>query len=185
MALDASNVRVGVTGAVSVAPLGTAAPTGTASALTLHTDLGYISEDGVTRTMPGAGDAERIPAWQNGATVRVIRTPSEDNPTYSFTLIETKPDVVEFALGVTLTQTATEGSYEIDSTSTRQPVDMVLDVVDGAELERHHVPRAVVTEVGDTVYSNGEPIGFNVTVEAERDDTLGYNAKVWATALKS
>lgn len=185
MALEASNVRVGVTGAVSVAPVGTTAPTGTADALAAHTDLGYVSEDGVTRTMPGAGDVERIRAWQNGAAVRTIRTPSEDNPTYSFALIETKPDVIETVFGVTLTQTATEGSFEIDITATRAYVDLVLDVVDGSELIRDHLPKAMIIEVGDTVFSNGEAIGYEITVEAERDDTLGYNVKEWSTALKT
>lgn len=185
MALNAANVRVGVTGAVSVAPVGTTAPTGTASTLATHTDLGYIGEDGVTRTMPGSGDVERIRAWQNGAAVRTIRTPSEDNPQYSFTLIETKKESIEFALGVTVTQTVTEGSFEIDTTATREYVDLVLDVVDGAELIRDHLPKAMVVELGDTVFSNGEAIGIEVTVEAERDDTLGYNVKEWSTGLKS
>ena len=33
--------------------------------------------------------------------------------------------------------------------------------------------------------ANGEPIGYGVTVEGERDPVKGYNFKRWATALKS
>lgn len=184
MALVEANVAVAVTGAVSVGATSATAPTSQSGTLTGFTDLGYISEDGVTLTSPGAGDAEVIKAWQNGATVRTLRSPSEDLPTYSFTLIETNKASVEFSLGVTLTQTATEGSYEIDSTDTRADQSMVLDIVDGAQLERHYLPLARVVEVGDRVYSNGEAIGYEVTVEAQRDSTKGYNVKVWSTRLR-
>lgn len=185
MALVEANVRVGVTGAVYSGPTGTTAPTNTSTAITPRVDLGFISEDGVTRTLPNAGDSSPIKAWQNGATVRTIRTLSEDNPTYSFTLLETKLESVQFALGVTVTQTVTEGSYVIDTTASRGYKDLVIDVIDGANIERTHLPKAMVTEVGDLVYKNDEPYGYEVTVTAERDATLGYNAKVFATALKS
>ena len=94
--LNASNVRQAIAGAVYYD--GTrlaAAPTGTNSAVTDYDDLGYVSEDGVTLTMPGSGDATAIKAWQNGATVRTIRTPSEDQPELSLTLLETKVEVIE------------------------------------------------------------------------------------------
>lgn len=186
MALDSTKVRVAVTGAVSVAPLSTAAPTGTAGALNAaFKDLGYIGEDGVTETQPGSGDVERIKAWQGGATVRTIRTPSEDLPTWSFVLLETKKEVVELYYRTSVTQTATEGSYEVDAENQDSGHSFVIDVVDGSELERVHIPRGFVSEVGDKVYANGEPIGYEVTIEGERDSTLGYNAKVWATSLKS
>lgn len=185
MALVEANVAVAVTGAVSVGLTSATAPTSQSAALTGFTDLGYISEDGVTLTSPGSGDAEPIRAWQGGATVRTLRSPSEDLPTYTFTLIETNKAAIEFALGVTLTQTATEGSYEIDSTESRTDKSMVLDIVDGSALERHYVPLARVIEIGDRVYANQEAIGYEVTVEAQRNSTLGYNVKVWSTRLKS
>ena len=185
MTLDASKVRVAITGAISVGPIGTTAPTGTASAITPRVDLGYVGEAGVTESQPGAGDSNPIKAWQNGATVRTIRTPSEDLPTWQFVLLETKKQVIELYYKTTVTQTVTEGSYEIDSTATDAGHDFVIDVVDGAELERVHIPRGFVSEVGDKVYANGEAIGYEVTIEGEADSTLGYNAKVWATALKS
>lgn len=186
MALDSTKVRVAVTGAVSVAPIGSTAPTGTGTALdAAFKDLGYIGEGGVTETQPGSGDAERIRAWQNAAVVRTIRTPSEDLPTWSFVLLETKKEVVELYYRTTVTQTVTEGSYEIDAENQDAGHVFVIDVVDGSELERVHIPRGFVSKVGDKVYANGQAIGYEVTIEGERDSTLGYNAKVWATALKS
>ena len=186
MALDAGNVNVAVTGSVSFDPTGAAAaPTGTASALTGLTDLGYVSEDGVTLTMPGAGDTTAIKAWQNGATVRTIRTAPEDEPTLGFTLIETKLETIEAAFGVTVTQTATEGSFVINTNAAREPGALVFDVVDGNELIRVYAPKATVTELGEITFANSDAIGYELTVTLEFDATLGGQAKVWQTALKS
>lgn len=185
MTLDADNVRVAVTGAVMAGPYAATAPTGTSGTTTGHDDLGYVTEDGVTITIPGAGDSTPIKAWQGGATVRTIRSATEDNPTIEFTLMETKLEAVEAALGVTVTQTATEGSYEIDTTEVRSAGSWIVDVVDGAELIRVHAPKATPTGEVSLVFKNDEAIGYSVTLDCERDGTAGYNLKTWATALKS
>lgn len=185
MALDPSNVRVAVTGALYHDKTGeAAAPTGTADALAVdYADLGYASEDGVTLTMPGSGDSEPIRAWQNGAKVRTIRTPNDDNPQVQVTLIETKLEVIEAVFGVTVAQTATEGSFEFSTDETREPTNAVLDVVDGAELIRIHMPRVSVAEIGDISLTSTGAIGYPVTFDLELDPTTGYNFKSWMTAL--
>ena len=186
MALSASNVRVAVTGAVSVGDVSTTAPTGTAAALNAgFTDLGYVSEDGVTITLPGGGDSEAIKAWQNGATVRTIRSASEDLPSFSFTLLETKKEVIELYFGSAVTATDSEGSVEFDATDLRAKKSFVIDVVDGSELIRTYIPIGAVVEVGDQVYANAEAIGYEVTIEAERDGAKSYNFKQWSTATKT
>ena len=186
MALDASKVAVAVTGLASRAPLGTAAPTSQSIALNVaFVDVGYIGEDGITQTVPGSGDAETIKAWQNGATVRTIRSASEDLPTFQFVMLETKKESLETYYGATVTQTATEGSLTYSSTATRTHYSWVFDVVDGTELERIYVPDGVVTEVGDRVYANGEPIGYNVTIEAQLNTGISGNFKVWTTRAKT
>lgn len=185
MALDASKVRVAITGAVSKGLTSAAAPTGTASTLTGFVDGGYIGEDGVTLTLPDGGDRTTLRAWQNGAPVRVLRTPSEDNPTLGFVFLETNLTTIETYFGVTITQTATEGSFEFDVQDVRGHNSYVLDVVDGAELIRNYAPNAIVTSVGDLVYNGTEPIGYEITLECERDNTKGYNFKQWSTALKT
>ena len=86
MALDATQVRVGVTGAVYVAPTGTTLPTDATTSLAVaFDDVGYISEDGVTETQDT--DTNDIVAWQNGAVVRKIQT--SHDLTYSFAMLET------------------------------------------------------------------------------------------------
>lgn len=186
MANDADNVAVAVTGSVYKAPTGTAAPTDQTTALNASfVALGYIGEGGVTESLPASGESTPIKAWQNGATVRTVRSAPDENPTYSFVALETNLTVVEARYGATVTQTATEGSYVINSTDSRAADSWVIDVVDGAELERTYIPEGTVVEVGDKVYANGEPIGYEITIEAEYNATISGNAKVWSTRLKS
>lgn len=182
---DADAVRVAVTGAVMRGEYATAAPTGTGGTTTGHTDLGYVAEDGVTITKPGAGDSTPIKVWQGGATVRTIRATSEDLPTIEFTLMETTIAAVEAALSVTVTSTVTEGHYDIDTDVLPEAGSWIVDVIDGAELIRSHAPKATPTGEVTTVYKNDEPIGYSVTLECERDATAGYNVRTWATALKT
>lgn len=181
MATDSSKVRVAVTGAVSVGATTAAAPTGTSGTLTGFNDLGLISEDGVTETRDRSTDD--IKAWQNGATVRTVVT--DGTLTFNFTLLETKKETVELFYGTTVTAAASDGSFVVVPTATGGRKSFVLDVVDGAELIRVYVPQGEVTEVGDRVYSNGEPIGYEVTITAYADSTISGSAKVWATALKT
>lgn len=182
---DATKVRVAVTGAIFKGPTSATAPTGTSGAPdAAFTDLGFIGEDGVEINLPGSGDSTPIKAWQDGTTVRVIRTPSEDSPTWKFRMLETTKATVEEYFGVTVTQTITEGSFEY-TVANRGHGAYVVDVIDGAELIRDYVPYGIVTEVEAITLANGEAIGYGVTVEGERDPVLGYNFKRWATALKS
>lgn len=184
MAVDASKVRVAITGAIMKGLTSATAPTGTGVAATGFTDLGGISEDGVTLALNDEGDATPLKVWQDGATVRTLRTASEDNPTLSFTLVETSKATIETYFGVTVTQTATEGSFEFKS-KIRTADSYVLDVVDGAELIRVYIPRGVVASVGEITLANTDAIGYQVTIDAELDGVKNYNFKTWATALKS
>ena len=184
MAVTEANVRVAVTGAVSKGALSATAPTGTAGTLTGFTDLGGISEDGVTLSLPDNGDSTPIKVWQNGATVRTVRATSEDLPTLSFTMVETSLESIETYFGATVTQTVSEGSFEY-VVENRTADSYVLDVIDGAELIRLYVPQGVVASVGEINLTNTDAIGYQVTIECELDGDVGYNFKTWLTALKS
>lgn len=184
MAVTAANVRVAVTGAVSKGLTSATAPTGTAGTLTGFADLGGISEDGVTLSLPDNGDSTPIKVWQNGATVRTVRSVSEDLPTLSFTMVETSLKTIETYFGATVTQTLTEGSFQYTVTN-RTTDSYVLDVIDGAELIRLYVPLGVVSSVGEVNLTNTDAIGYQVTIDAELDSAKGFNFKTWMTALKS
>jgi hypothetical protein len=186
MATDASKVRVAVTGAVYFDSANTAtAPTGTASATTGFVDLGYISEDGVVLGMPDAGDTTSLKAWQNGATVRVMRSAPDDVPTLQLTLIETSLATIQTTFGVTVTQTSTEGTFVINTNTARTPGRLLFDVIDGAELIRGYAPQAVVASIGEINLTSTDAIGYQLTFDLQFNQALGGNVKVWATALKS
>lgn len=181
MATNSANVRVAVSGEVLMGLTTATAPTGTGGTTTGFTGLGFVSEDGVTETRDRSTDD--IKAWQNAATVRTVITDS--SLTYTFTLIETKKETVELYYGATVTAAVSDGSFVVVPSNTGGRKSFIIDVVDGTELIRTYIPQGEVIEVGDKVYASGEPIGYEVTVAAYPDTTLGGSAKVWATALKT
>lgn len=186
MANTAGNVRVAVSGKVWVGATSATPPTGTADTLTggSWTDLGYVDEAGVVLAFPGEGDKTVLRAWQNGDAVRTLRTPSEDVPTFTINFIESTLAVVKTVLGVSVTQTGTEGSFEY-KVGDRDAVSIVVDVIDGDDLMRLYVPQAKVTEVADVELVSTDMIRFGGTFAADLDSSKGYNFKAWSTDLSS
>jgi hypothetical protein len=161
MALVSDNVRVAVTGAVSVAPTTATAPVDADAALASPwADLGYVGEDGVTETRDRS--TEKIKAWQNADVVR--ETVTEASVTYKWVMIETKQETVETYYGTTVD--TSDGSIVVVPAQTGGRKSYVLDVVDDDDFIRTYVPSGEIMEVGDQVYANGEPIGYEVTVTA-------------------
>jgi len=170
MALNRQNVRVARTGAVYVAPLGTTLPTSATGSLdAAFVDCGYISEDGITFTPNESVDAVR--AWQNSARVQTTRT--ELDYTFQFVLIEDKGTVVELYHRGEITPVGSGQWKLVPDTQVPDVRAFIVDVVDGAKVKRHVVAQGEITERGEIVYSNGEPIGYNVTVTCYHDETLG------------
>lgn len=180
MTLTAANVRVAVTGVVMVGPTTAAAPTLTTSVTTGYGDLGYVGEDGVTESV--STTTKPIKAWQNAATVRRVVTDGEY--TLKFVLIESSKAVIEAYYGATATSAATEGSIAVVPTSTGGNKSFIVDVVDGAEKKRIYVALGEITERGEIVYKNGEPIGYPITITGYPTET-GESATVFSTALKT
>lgn len=184
MAVDATKVRVAITGAISKGLLSATAPTSEAVALTGFTDVGGISEDGVALALNDEGDATPLKVWQNGLTVRTLRQTSEDNPTLTFAMVETSLSTIETYFGVTVTQTATNGTFKF-KTGTRTAASYVLDVIDSTELIRCYIPRGIVSSVEEITLANSDAIAYGVTLDLEYDQTLDANFQTWMTALKS
>lgn len=163
MALDASKVRVAITGAIYVGPVGSTAPTNATSAVdSAFNDLGYVSEDGLTESHPD--DIQEIAAWQNGAVVRRVISKSET--TFQFTLIETKKGTLELYYKGSTVEIAGSG-YKMDVlTPTADPRAFVIDVIDGDKHERIHIASGEVSERGDRSRSNADASGYEVTLTA-------------------
>lgn len=176
MATDSSNVRVAVTGEVSVGPTATTAPADIDAALTGFVGLGYVGEDGITESRERS--TTDIKAWQNADTVRTVVT--DANLSYTFKLIETTEAALELFYG---SSADTDGSLTVTPATTGGRKSFVIDVEDGADLLRIYIPEGEVSEVGDVVYASGEPIGYEVTVRAYPNTDLGGSAQIFSSAL--
>jgi hypothetical protein len=166
MTLNSSQVDVAITGEVSVAPVGTAAPTTSTSALNAaFIGLGYINEDGVVITPNDT--TENIIAWQNAAVVRTVYT--ESFWTFQFRMIENKGETAELYFKGDV-EVVSAGQWKMTvGAAGPDPRAFVLDVVDGTKHYRYYLANAEVTERGEITNSNGEAIGYDVTITAYAD----------------
>lgn len=155
---DSSNVRVAVTGGIYVSLDGTGTvPTDATSTIGVTFDeLGYVSDGGVTQTINA--NSNDIIAWQNGDLVRKVQT--SHDVTYSLTLLESSPEVLE----------AYYGNYSaghVEVTGDQLPrLPWVIDVFDGDERIRVSIPAGQITERGDVQMVNGDAISYPVTITA-------------------
>lgn len=167
----ASNVTVSkpkVSGAISVAPIGTTLPTDASATLAeAFKSLGYISEDGLTNTnTPESGD---IKAW-GGDTVLTYLSSKTD--TFKFKLIEAMNlDVLKTVYGEdnvdgTLAGGLTIKANSIASDSHAWVIDTLLT---GGAIKRIVIPDAKITEIGDMVYKDEEALGYELTITAVPD----------------
>lgn len=164
-----ANVSTGkpkVTGAIYRAPLGTQPPTDASSSLAAaFKELGYVSDDGVTNN--NTMDSDKIPAW-GGDTVLVVQTEVSDE--WTLTLIEAlNPDVLKTIYGDSaVTVSETDHTITVQATAA-QRVDAVY-VIDmalkGGALKRVVIPTGSISEMGEIVYKDDEPIGYELTLSA-------------------
>jgi len=177
MALDSDAVRVAVTGAVYVAPTATTAPTDSGSALDAgFVDLGYVSADGITENIDRT--TNQIRAWQNGSLVREVT--SEGTYSVDMTFIETNENVLELYYGATITA----GELDGDPTTTGGRKSFVIDVIDGAIVERIYIPAGEITSVGTRTLASGEAVGYQVTITAYAD-AGSTTFKKWFSQLEA
>lgn len=160
-----------VTGAVYYAPLGTTLPTDAKTALdAAFKGVGYISEDGLTRSQ--SRNSNDIKEWGGGvvSTVQI-----EYKESFKFKMIEALSDIVQKAV---YGEKNVDGKLDVTSTlmtvkhNALEPVSnaWVIDTVmlDGT-LSRIVVPNAKITELGDLAYKKDSAIGYDVTLSAMLD----------------
>lgn len=170
-----SNVSAGkpkLTGAVYRADAGTTLPTDATTALAAaFKELGFVSEDGVTNN--NTPESDNIKAW-GGQTVLVVQ--NEKNDEFTFTLIEAlNVEVLKTVYGST-NVTETNGAITIKATADPIPNAVyVIDVVmTGGKAKRIVIPDGAISEIGEIVYKDDEPIGYELTVNA-LPDASGVN----------
>lgn len=162
-ALEATVGKPKVGGGVSVAPLGTTLPTDATTALgSAFVNIGYITEDGVTNTI-GRENTE-IKAW-GGDTVLNVQTSFSDQ--WQMTMMQVmNVDVLKTVFGNdNVTGALTTGiTVEVNS-DMLEAHEWVIDMLyNNDTVKRVVIPNATVIEIGDIVYVDGDPVGYEVTL---------------------
>lgn len=176
--LDAELARLGVTGAVRVATLGTTIPTTMAAWGAGWENCGYISDDGLTESN-GQSRATFTP-WQGRSPIRTEIT--EDTTTFQATFWESNWQTVSLYYGVGLDDVTVTGTGDttlvvFDTGNPRQDARMFgFDVLDGVYARRMIVPYGEVTEKGDLTYKSDTLIGYPVTMTAYKGPD-GYSVR--------
>lgn len=165
MALNADNVRVGLNGNIYLASTGTTAPTDLDTAWGAGwSDLGYLSEDGVS--MEYSTDTEDINAWQSLSPVRKVLTSVD--MTLGFTAIELKTSTITLYFpGSTMTDVSgTVHQLAIPSAPTPDERAIGLEWIDGTIKNRLIIPRGEVTERGAITIGRSDAVGLEMTISA-------------------
>lgn len=168
---NANLVTVGapkVGGAVFRAPKGTTLPTSATTTIgNTFVDLGFISEDGVSND--NTRESEEIKDW-GGSIVLTPQTEKKD--TWKMTFLESKSvEVLKTIYGDgNVTGTLATGITVKSNAEELEEHAWVIDMVttDG-DLKRITIPHGKVSEVGEVVYKNDEPVGFETTITAFPD----------------
>lgn len=157
--VDASRVTVGsalATGAVFVAPKGTAHPTDATTALAAtYKCIGYTSDEGLSISESSNNDAKR--AWEGLTEVYNVKT--EYSEQISFTPIECNAEVAKLMWGEdAVTVDSQTGALTIKHHGeTMEPVECVIETVPRSGIVNRRVATIQLTE-RDTQTLNGSDL---------------------------
>ena len=167
---NAANVTTGTRrfdGGIYIAPLGTTLPTDASTDLgAAFKNLGYVSEDGVTNSL--SVTSKDIKEW-GGDTVMTVKTGQND--TFKLKYIESMNlEVLKSIYGA---ENVTEADGAVTVKVNAKDAGAAVYVIDmaqnGGRLKRIVIPRGSVSALGDIVYKNDTPVGYDVTISAGLD----------------
>lgn len=142
-------------------------PTSVDAVLTGFTSLGFLAEDGITNSNSPSATATK--AW-GGQTVISSQTDKPD--TFSFKCIESlNLTVLKTVYGEDNVEGTLETGIEINANAKELPIKaMVFDMVlRGNVAKRIVCKKAQVTNIGDIVYKDGDPVGYTLTITCYPD----------------
>lgn len=176
MAIDTTEIRVGASGSVYVAPVGSTLPVEPDDTLdAAFVDLGATTEDGLT--LSPSRTIEKIRAWQSGKAVRTVVT--EDELSVAFGLMQWNEETIALAFGggTFSATTGTAAKYVPPAAGTVDERAFVFEWVDGDVTSRIVVPRGMVTEIEEITVAKSDAIVLGLTVEvlgSSPDDFIYY-----------
>ena len=175
---DSTNVSFGkfkVGGYAYAAPVGTALPTDSESALDPAFQLiGYLSEDGVTN----ATDTDTTDINEMGG-IKVLSEISGYGETWQFNMIETNEASLKLRFG-TANVTGTADKLTVyHAIPSGESLVLVFEIaMTGNRVKRIVVADGTITEFDDTTYSAGDAIGYGVTMSANPSDLINGSTSV-------
>lgn len=170
MSNNAQQVTTGkpaIGGAVFRAPTTATLPTNASAALTGFADMGYISDDGMTRTLKR--ETKEIKAW-GGDTVLAPQTSKEETVKLKF-IEALRVDVLKAIHGDGKVSGSLQSGITIigDSDELEEKAWVVDRITNGGYLDRLVIPRGKIIDIADIDYKDDEPVGFEVTIRALAD----------------
>lgn len=170
MANNTANVSTGkpkTTGAIFVAPKGTELPTDASSELNVAFKcLGYISEDGLTNSMPRTN--ESVKDW-GGNTVEDIQTEVEDK--FKYKMLESlNEQVLKEVFGDSnVTVSGTKISIKKNAKELEEHAYIVEMILKGNKAKRIVIPSGKIVEIEDVTYVKNAATGYGVTISCHPD----------------
>ena len=179
---DTAQVTAGkpkVGGHVFRAPIGTALPTDATTALNeAFADMGYISDDGVTNS--NSPESSVVNAW-GGTPVLTIQESKED--TFQLTFISAEnAEVQKMVYGntnVTGTSFSTGVSVSANAKELEEASYVIEMIAKGNIAHRVVIPKAKPSEIGDIVYNDSDPVGYEVTLSCSADANGNTHYEYW------
>lgn len=178
---DTAQVTAGkpkVGGHVFRAPIGTTLPTDASTALNAaFIDMGYISEDGVTNS--NSPESSVVNAW-GGTPVLTIQESKED--TYQLTFISAENvEVQKMVYGDTnVTGTIADGlTVKANATELEEASYVIEMIAKGNVAHRVVIPAAKPSEIGDIVYNDTDPVGYEITLSCSADAQGNTHYEYW------
>lgn len=168
---DSSKVSFGkpkATGAVFVAPAGTAVPVNATDALdAAFKGLGYVSEDGLVNNVET--DTEQVYAWGGDKVLDGQTTFAE---MFTVNLIETNINTLKTYYGDANVTDDGDGNITVKQTSQELPEVVVVFelVLTGGRIKRIVVAKGRIADrSGEITYVDGEPIAYPAVFAAFPD----------------
>lgn len=163
MALDCAEVRVGLSGHLYTAPVGSTMPTTTAAAIEAPwVELGYTTEDGVSMSVDS--DKEDFNVWQSIYPCRSVVTSSV--LTSTFTLVQRNAATLQLAFGGGTIEAGTgDGDFLYSPPSVGlAEAAFIFEVIDGTVIDRYLLYRGTPALTGEINFQKAEMTGYEIEV---------------------